>query len=125
MKKNKLLKFLVLSIVLLSFTISANAATATVYLRTDQSSASSSIIGLSNKADYYAANSPNSLFSVYANAYRAYPGKGWQQVAESLMSTGSSASGSLTGTEGANWYLELNPWGWGLIGCEAVGTISY
>ncbi|SCG83856.1 hypothetical protein DW1_2292 [Proteiniborus sp. DW1] len=125
MKKNKLTKFLVVCIILVCLSITVSAESATVYLRADQSSAISGVIGLSKSVDYYAANSPNSLFDVYAIVHRSFPGKGWYKVKESLMDAGTSSSGRLSEKEEASWKLQLNPWGWGFIGCEAVGEIKY
>lgn len=125
MQKNKLAKFLALCFVLVCLSVSVNAESTTVYLKADQSSVTSSTIGLSDYVNYYAANSPNSLFGVYAIVHRSFPGKGWINVSESLMDAGTNSSGRVDEDEEASWKLELNPWGWGFVGCEAVGEIKY
>ncbi|QUH20200.1 hypothetical protein [Alkaliphilus sp. B6464] len=126
MKKSKLLINLALClVVLICFSVSVNAETASVVLDASESSDSTDIIGLSDYVNYEAANSPNSLFSVYATVHRSFPGKGWSKERESLMAKGTGSKGKVTATQDANWQLELNPKGWGFIGCEAVGSIWY
>lgn len=126
MKKSKLFTKLVLCIaVLICFSTSVNAESANVVLDVDESSVETRVIGLSQMVDYSAINEPGSLFKVYCNIHRSFPGKDWDKVQETLMDTPGVASGTVTADENANWKLELNPKGWGFIGCKAYGLIEY
>lgn len=126
MKKSKIFTSLILSFVfLICFSISAYAASANVYLDPSESSDVSSAIGLSNYSEYSALNDAGSLFGVYAIVQRAYPGDGWEVVEETLMEAPGISNGDNYASEDASWRLELNPYGWGFIGCQASGKIWF
>ncbi|NYB75552.1 hypothetical protein HZF24_15495 [Sedimentibacter hydroxybenzoicus DSM 7310] len=126
MKSKKVFSYLTLAVaLLLCFSVNVYGASANAILLATESSTVSSAIGLSTYSDYSALNSKDSAYSVYANVQCAFPGKSWKQVESTLMAAPGIANGTNYATENANWRLELNPWGWGFIGCSANGIISY
>lgn len=103
------------------FSLSASAAT--VYLKTAQTSASSSEV-YGNQKYFFGNNSSDSAYSVYFLAKYKYGGV-WYTNKSCLVAKGSSLAGTYTDVLSAerNWKLTLNPEGAGKYGCIATGYI--
>lgn len=122
----KLTKKIIAVIMALMMTLSAGASTAsaaTVYLKTAQTSATSSTVYGYNKV-FYGNNSKDSAYSVYFIA-KYKKGGVWYTDKSKLVLKGKSLPSTNTSALSVerDWHLKLNPEGAGHYGCIATGYI--
>lgn len=105
------------------FSLSASAAT--VYLKTGQTTASSSEVFGTHKF-FYGDNSKDSAYSVYFLAKYKMGGV-WYTDKSFLLGKGGSLDVTYTTvlSKERSWKLKLNPEGAGKYGCIATGYIYY
>lgn len=122
----KLTKKLIASVMALMMVFSTGALTAnaaTVYLKTAQTSATSSTVYGYNKV-FYGNNSKDSAYSVYFIA-KYKKGGVWYTDKSKLVAKGKSLPSTNTSVLSVerDWHLKLNPEGSGHYGCIATGYI--
>lgn len=114
---------MLLCLMMLTSCFSMYAGAATVYLRTAQTSASSSEV-YGNQKYFYGDNSSLSAYSVYFLA-KYKRGGIWYTNKSILVEKGESLDTTYTArlSSECNWKLKLNPEGAGHYGCIATGYI--
>jgi len=107
----------------------AHAATSQALLTTTMYDAVSTPIGLNKTASFSANNHSGSPRAVYAIVKRQRQGTGvWYETYSTLMQPGTPAGFSNMSDNNGSlclWTLQLNPYGIGTTGCNAVGSIYY
>lgn len=113
--------FMALTVALSTGALTANAAT--VYLKSAQTSATSSTVYGYNKV-FYGNNSKDSAYSVYFIA-KYKKGGIWYTDKSKLIGKGENCPTTNTSALSVerDWHLKLNPEGAGHYGCIATGYI--
>lgn len=123
MTSGKTLSSLVVAIMLIFvLTISANAASHTVYIDKGDGPVQSGQITANNGANYNGYNSSQSGHKLYITL-QSSSGSGWTDQKVSLMDIGQSASGYSSLSGDLLWRVQLNPQYY-FTDCIGWGTVS-